>query len=86
MYYYMINKKKKTSIQNTTSKGESECTITENWVRKQNNGMEKYKQEQAKIDQGSHGFNVKESLWTLQKKDKNALDKKERIDGLVVLG
>ena len=40
--------------------------------------MEKYKQEQAKIDQGSHGFNVKESLWTLQKKDKNALDKKER--------
>ena len=48
--------------------------------------MEKYKQEQAKIDQRSHGFNVKESLWTLQKKDKNALDKKERIDGLVVLG
>ena len=62
------NKKQNTSIQNTTSKGESECTITENWVRKQNNGMEKYKQEQAKIVQRSHGFNVKERVCELCKR------------------
>lgn len=64
----MKKQKKIISIQNTTSKRESECTITENWVRKQNNGMEKYKQEQTKIDQRSHGFNVKERVCELCKR------------------